>query len=401
MYRFLRSFLLAEKSRRSPFSLPLTSRDKKAEQSRGWRLQGELGEDHLTQQIQRIHNDSKMLVFSVAALLLIGSIATAEGGRSRSAALQKEIISKATLVGERKLTYVFEPSQYALSYHRCAAIQQYDDEVAADEDTSTVFATKNFAIFRFCPADTCDADADDDSDEEAIAGARGSGCQSDYGEYMIELEDYLGIMAGYQDGLVDDFCTYCEEYMYKVYQNYVAKCTSNGNCRRDLKYEDFKKDESGEMQRELGMNFGACTNYGTTCNGALDIDFKNYFECKQANGAWVGPHCAEDGYSVTLGAFSDEGCNVFLGGNVANYIDIDADYLDETGTLAQDALTNWYNSRHGTLSFLFEGEDENVCIPCQESVRNCDTSTAYDCSYHTHIHFDGSFLRRMIVFMLN
>ncbi|KAL3816101.1 hypothetical protein ACHAXA_004526 [Cyclostephanos tholiformis] len=315
-----------------------------------------------------------MLAYSVAALLLVGSIATAEGGHGRSAALQKKIISKATLVGERQLTYEFEPSQYALSYHRCAAIQQYDDDVAANEDTSTVFATKNFAIFRFCPASTCDAQDDDDSsEEEVVSGARGSGCQSNYGEYMIELEDYLSIMAEYQDGLVDDFCTYCENYMYKVYQNYVSKCMNNGNCRRDLKYDDFKNNKTGEMQRELGMNFGACTNYATTCNGALDVDFKDYFECKQANGAWVGPHCSEDGYSVTLGVFSDEGCNVFLGGNVANYIDIDEDYLDETGIMAQDALTDWYNSRHGELSFLFEGEDENVCIPCKEE--------AYDSLY--------------------
>jgi hypothetical protein len=96
---------------------------------------------------------------------------------------------------------------------------------------------------------------------------------------------------------------------------------------------------------------------------------KDYFECKEANGAYIGPHCAEDGFTITLGAFSDDSCNVFLGGNVANYLDVDEEYLDEEGMLAQDALTDWYNSRHGQLSFLFEGEDNAVCIPCKKSVR--------------------------------
>ena len=336
-----------------------------------------------------------MLVNSIATLLFIGSTATAEGSsRGRSAALQKEIISKSIFVGQRELQYSnsnqqtwrndfgFQPSKYALSYQRCAAVQQYDDETAANEDTPTVFATKNFAVFRFCPASTCDAEEVVDADgggrrlqdageeeEELIFGARGSGCKSDYGEYMITLEEYLQIMAGYQDEQAGEFCTYCEEYMYSVYQSYVNKCMSSSSCRRDLKYEDFKDDASGEVQRELGLNFGVCTNYGTTCKGVLDSDLKDYFECKEANGAYIGPHCAEDGFTITLGAFSDDGCNVFLGGNVANYLDVDDEYLDEEGMLAQDALTDWYNSRHGQLSFLFEGEDNAVCIPCKKSVR--------------------------------
>ena len=45
----------------------------------------------------------------------------------------------------------FDVTQFSLSYARCAAVRQYDDEIAADEDTTSVFATKRFAVFRFCP----------------------------------------------------------------------------------------------------------------------------------------------------------------------------------------------------------------------------------------------------------
>jgi hypothetical protein len=114
----------------------------------------------------------------------------------------------------------FDPTQYALSYHRCAEVRQFDDELAAQEDSLSVFATKHFAVFRFCPAETCmgiqeeeeelswwnrtygqkqaeeEEEEEQEQDEEAeyqygqepeTVGARGVGCQSNYGEYMSKL----------------------------------------------------------------------------------------------------------------------------------------------------------------------------------------------------------------------
>jgi hypothetical protein len=131
-------------------------------------------------------------------------------------------------------TFGFDPTQYSLSYHRCAEVRQFDDEIAAQEDTTSVFATKHFAVFRFCPEATCMGNKQDfsTSTEEAaeeasddavsvedreIVGARGSGCQSNYGEYMIELQDYLEIMNEYRSERFQQYCTYCQKCMYKVY----------------------------------------------------------------------------------------------------------------------------------------------------------------------------------------
>lgn len=148
----------------------------------------------------------------------------------------------------------FNPTMFSLSYSRCAQVRQFDDQVAAREDTKSVFTTKHFAIFRFCPTKSCDPYAitpseeqeeddqtnsawynpyasDSESGEESymgmdwetyqayredkykqyeyansdsakaaadnfagiksqfeVGGAAGSGCSSNYGEYMIELE---------------------------------------------------------------------------------------------------------------------------------------------------------------------------------------------------------------------
>ena len=49
----------------------------------------------------------------------------------------------------------FDVTQYAASYAGCASVAQFDDEMAATEGTTSVFATKQFVVFRFCPAATC------------------------------------------------------------------------------------------------------------------------------------------------------------------------------------------------------------------------------------------------------
>ena len=116
-----------------------------------------------------------------------------------------------TTYGAWDNSFGFDPTQYSLSYHRCAAVRQYDDEIAAQEDTNSVFATKHFAVFRFCPSKTCEGIREDSADDQAyqyaedeevdmfdrlkVGGANGEGCQSSYGEYMLELEDYLAIMV--------------------------------------------------------------------------------------------------------------------------------------------------------------------------------------------------------------
>jgi hypothetical protein len=113
-------------------------------------------------------------------------------------------------VGEWDNAFKFDATQYSLSYHRCAAVKQFDDQLAAAEDSTTVFITKNFAVFRFCPSMTCEGsgaerelaqEAEAEADQAAAAetvstrGANGEGCQSNYGEYMIDLGDYLSLMV--------------------------------------------------------------------------------------------------------------------------------------------------------------------------------------------------------------
>ena len=154
----------------------------------------------------------------------------------------------------------FDPTDYSFSYLRCAEVRQFDDDLASQEDSPSVFSTRHFAVFRFCPTTTCEGMteqqienerqqatsawtaqqyqqyADNQAaayaqarsgdvysayqaqmyvkqqaaqaqaagtdyeppswvfDKRIIGGADGSGCSSNYGEYMVELEGKKVVM---------------------------------------------------------------------------------------------------------------------------------------------------------------------------------------------------------------
>jgi hypothetical protein len=383
------------------------------------------------------------------------------GSSPSSSALRKKFMEKSTLVSSeeerRKLQnykydanhdgsddyfraygtweneFGFDITQYSLSYHRCSEVRQFDDELAAQEDTTNVFATKHFAVFRFCPSATCmgwqeeeadcgcyyqcqdivaneqNGDSDlcesacqtqcviwqqqsssssnsngrnlqnnnyneynnntfqpyyDDGSSNVVYGARGEGCQANYGEYMIEIGEYLQMMLEWQEERYEEYESYCETCMQKVYNAWLK---NGGQRERTLSFEEFKNSQE---HRTLGGYYGACKEYDT-CSQYMSLSFvdkySEYFECTEvqhSNGqvAYVGPHCAADGFTITLGVFSDQYCNEYIG----NGVDI-ANFLG--GNLGDDALKGYYNTGYGaTFAQLKYVAEDNLCIPCSKSV---------------------------------
>ena len=279
-----------------------------------------------------------------------------------------------------------------------------------------MFATKHFAVFRFCPEQTClgiqddeerrrraeedqddnvqddgqegaegeeeesqegaegeeeesddgaegeeeesdDGAGDDQEEEQELSGARGIGCQSNYGEYMIELEDFLQIMLEYEEERFQAYCDYCEDCMQAVYWQWM-KNMGGRELNEDITYEQWRQHYSS---RELGdyysvcPEYDLCVTYNNVCGHGLDDDLTEYFKCTEVqrnNGmvAYIGPHCAEDGYKITLGIYADEECNQYIGKgvNIQTFI---GQQLDE------DPLSFYYNN------------EQQICIPCRAGVR--------------------------------
>ena len=203
-------------------------------------------------------------------------------------------------------------------------------------------------------------------------GANGEGCQANYGEYMIELKDYLELMMEWQESRFEMYEEYCETCMDNVYQQYMNEW--GRKLENPLTFEEFKNsDEHRKLNNDdddyYDNYYGACPEFDT-CQYYLKIDYvdeySQWFECTEVERnnqvAYVGPHCAEDGFEITLGVYSDEDCNEYIG----NGVDVQ-NWIGEE--MEEDALRTYYNSAYGpTLEQLQYVNEDQVCIPCNQAV---------------------------------
>lgn len=91
----------------------------------------------------------------------------------------------------------FDITNFAVKYTKCATIQSYSDNLAAADYTDTVLAAQRFALFRLCPKDECSASSD-------------NGCGTNYGEYIVTLDQFLLSILELQEHRVAGYCEYCQ-----------------------------------------------------------------------------------------------------------------------------------------------------------------------------------------------
>jgi hypothetical protein len=116
--------------------------------------------------------------------------------------LQRQLIAKAVphvqettnRLLEDGSAYPLNLTDYAMKYVGCQNIKSFSDDLADDEDSSTVLGVNKFVVFRLCQASQCST-------------YNQYGCQDNFGEYLIEMEYYLQIMAEYH---YQTYLTYCE-----------------------------------------------------------------------------------------------------------------------------------------------------------------------------------------------
>lgn len=88
---------------------------------------------------------------------------------------------------------------YALKYVGCQNVHTWDDNLAGGDSTSPL-SMKRFVTFRLCKANDCSA-------------YNKWGCNFNFGEYVIPMEDYLAIMAEYHFEQFGRFCKTCYRCM--------------------------------------------------------------------------------------------------------------------------------------------------------------------------------------------
>ena len=283
---------------------------------------------------------SLALTAITAAVVSANPFAPAKSSSSAKAAYMSKLMRNARptensqlgrrLEEEEAEEYEVDISGYSLKFEQCQFVKAYDDELAG-EDSDTILATRRFVIFRLCPTGSCDS------------------CSYNFGEYIVDLEEYLEATVDYQKEMQEEMCNACQE------------------CNN---WEDNEEDEDDEGRRRL-------QNYNVDCDSCYDecmkienmedngyIDATEFLECQMVydpaddgKGAlYAGPMCASNGSKIKIGLFTDEECNV-----PDSSKDVDDYLMDGDGVsmkLSHALLKTVYSSE--CISCLKpEEEDEN------------------------------------------
>jgi len=219
-------------------------------------------------------------------------------------------------------------TNYSVKFEQCQFVKTYSDDLADDEDTTSVLQTQRFVVFRLCPDNYCES------------------CQYNYGEYVIDLETYLEATVEYQQELQEQMCEACEEYYENQQQDEDEEEEDDGGRRRrklaDIDYETcYDECQKIENMEENGY-----------------VDAVNFLECQMVydpeddggEALYAGPICSSNGSKIKIGVFLDEECN-----QVDSNKDVE-DYLKD-GDGYQMKLS------HALLKTIYA---EDTCISCLE-----------------------------------
>jgi len=258
-------------------------------------------------------------------------------------------------------------SSYSLKFQKCQFVKAYDDELAEDEDAETVLATKHFVVFRLCPSNSCDS------------------CNYGYGEYLVDMEEYLEATIEYAKDKQEEICDQCEEECDGYYEN-----QNQGNGE-----EEGENNEEADRRR---LSSSDCRDCIDTCEKIENmeengyIDATDFVECQEIQdegddgyALYAGAMCASNGSKIKIGVFRDNECRV-----LNSELDVE-DYLaDGDGNqmkLSHALLKTTYES-DSCLSCLVEnGEDddngkeaevEEVCENLYMSSAKCQKKHGFD-----------------------
>jgi hypothetical protein len=113
-------------------------------------------------------------------------------------------------------------SQYALKYTGCQNIHTWSDTRAQGSDGNNYespLAMENFVVLRLCERDSC-------------SSYNKWGCNYNYAEYMLPMEDYLSIMATYHLQQFKQYCEVCYDCMNYKGSNSTSNSKQHVRWRR-------------------------------------------------------------------------------------------------------------------------------------------------------------------------
>ena len=136
------------------------------------------------------------------------------------------------------------------------------------------YTSSTLIQYRLCPSDSCTDDS-------------WKGCNDEFGEYMMEMSDFLDIQTELHEYEIEQLCNYCEQCLeYNSYSMYFCNsgdddgadcmCSQTDTCSEYSSVCDYKNDDDGD------------DNADDNADDALDyLAYDDLFECTQV---YVNPN---------------------------------------------------------------------------------------------------------------
>lgn len=147
-------------------------------------------------------------------------------------------------------------------------------------------STKRLVRFRLCPSGSCSSDS-------------ASGCSSGYGDYLVDLNQFLD--------------TFTEAMMQK--EEYDCEQLRESCACGDNDADD--DEQACEYNCYTNANMGYCIQEEEQFNlqrytycGQLEIKNNNRRLEEEKEQLFLGPYCSSQGGSIMLGMFTDDTCSV-------------------------------------------------------------------------------------------
>lgn len=143
-------------------------------------------------------------------------------------------------------------SEFALKYVGCQNVHTWNDNLAGGRNSP--LAMNRFVMFRLCKANDCST-------------YNKWGCNYNYGEYVIPMEDYLAIMSEYHFEQYDRFCKTCYRCMHLDYYH-----TNDSYNTTDDGYDDKTYGGYDDVYNINGAN-GYSGNCNLNDDGCTDDEY--------------------------------------------------------------------------------------------------------------------------------
>jgi len=210
---------------------------------------------------------------------------------------------------------------YALKYATCQKVQRYSVTAVQRGEYSSM-VTDDVVILRLCPKRSCNANSQ-------------YGCTSGYGEYAMDVSEYMTIVMKYQANKEENFCSFC---------NSCAASSSSASSA----YQSSNSDACYTYSTQCKNALNSCNNDGDDDSTSVDYDaMQGYFGCQAQNDYYVSPHCDPRTGTIEMGIFYDKYCDEDAGDSVS--------------------VTNFLGDDFDTDAFASSQEDVS-CLDCSTNV---------------------------------